>query len=422
MIRILNVFLLLLMVAAMNAIAQEVKLSGQIRERSEFDTRNRTIRQSSDVVHFLRSRLRADVTVSPDMSAVFEIQDARTFGAKGSTLNSGAAAFDLRQGFFSANNILGLPLSVIAGRQLLSYGNERLLGAIDWSNFGQSFDGAVLRATSGDFIIDAFGAAIVRMENPPLGYQRDVFLTGAWGTWKQPLQAVKTLQAFFLYDNPYDAVTPPLSVQRQRYTAGIYTKGEFAGFDFEIDGAGQFGDIRSSLMPDSSISIAANMVGIRAGYTVKDLSNLRIGVGYDLLSGSDPAKKDTYGAFNTLYATNHKFYGHMDYFTNIPLHTANLGLQDIFGQVSISIDNTWRFAVDAHLFSTATASGMINPVTQKEYSKNIGKEIDLSIWYSHKGGVDVHGGVSIFDFDTDRQLLPGRKTTNWWWIMTTARF
>ena len=34
----------------------------------------------------------------------------------------------------------------------------------------------------------------------------------------------------------------------------------------------------------------------------------------------------------------------------------------------------------------------------------------------------VSGGVSVFDFDRDRLLYMGRKTTNWLWIMTTARF
>jgi hypothetical protein len=419
--RLATVAIILASVLFSTSHAQQVEISGQIRERSEVSAKGQTIRQSPDVSHLLRSRLRADVTVSPDMSVAFEIQDARTFGEKGTVLNNGAKAFDLRQGWFSANNILGLPASVIVGRQTFAYANERILGLSDWGNFGQSFDGAVLRAKFDDVTIDALGAAIVRNENPLGGYRRDVFLTGAWGSWKSA-GPLRTAQAFFLFDNPYNTYTTSLLIQQQRYTTGIYAKGEEAGFDYEIDGAYQFGDINNSQRPDTSVTIAANMVGIRAGYTVKALSNLRIGAGFDRLSGSDPKKTDTYGAFNTLYGTNHKFYGIMDYFTNIPLHTGNLGLQDMFGQLSISIEQVWRFALDVHLFSTVTSSGLSNPATQSEYSKNIGKEIDLTIWYSHKGGVDITGGVSIFDFDNARYLLQGRKTTNWWWLQTTARF
>lgn len=411
--------ILLMFVAIGVSHAQEVKLSGEIRERSEFSGKSTIIRQSPDVFHLLRSRLRADVTVSDDMSAVFEVQDARMFGTEFSTLNSGAPAFDLRQGYFVGGNILGMPLSVIVGRQLLSYGNQRLLGAIDWSNLGQSFDGAVLRGKFNEVTLDLLGTALVRNPNPTGGYKRDVFLTGLWGTWK-PASILQAGHVFYLYDNPYMNSSSLTVVQQQRHTAGLDAKGSIDAFDFELDGAYQFGDIKYSNAPDTSVSIGANLVGVRAGYTLKDLANLRIGVGFDRLSGSDLTAKDKYGAFNTLYGTNHKFYGAMDYFTNF--NSQHLGLQDIFGQLSIAWLEKWRLAVDVHLFSTVTDPEATIPGTQTAYSKNIGKEIDITLWYSHKGGVDVSGGISIFDGDPDRYLLQGRKTMNWAWIMTSARF
>ena len=41
-----------------------------------------------------------------------------------------------------------------------------------------------------------------------------------------------------------------------------------------------------------------------------------------------------YNVFNTLYATNHKYYGFMDYFIDIPRHTYGLGLIDIHAKAS----------------------------------------------------------------------------------------
>ncbi len=52
-----------------------------------------------------------------------------------------------------------------------------------------------------------------------------------------------------------------------------------------------------------------------------------IGVGIDYLSGDD-GTDDDYNVFNTLYATNHKYYGFMDYFINLPNDTYGKGLMD----------------------------------------------------------------------------------------------
>jgi hypothetical protein len=410
----------LLLVAATlsNISAQEIKLSGQFRERSEFDTKSFNIGQSSDVFHWLRSRLRADVAVNDQVKVVLEMQDARQFGQRGTTLNVGSPSFDLRQGYLEVANLGNEQVSVRLGRQVLSYANERLLGGIDWNNYGQSFDAGLLRLGSDEFFADIFGAAIARNSNPVNGYTRDVFLAGAWFTWRQP-ETKNTIQAFYLYDNP--ALPVSLSPRQQRSTAGIYVNENYSGFDLEMDGAFQFGTIPETRLTKEH-SISANMVGLRVGYTLKDYSNLRIGIGVDRLSGTDPKSADTtYGAFNTLYGTNHKFYGFMDYFTDIPGQTSTMGLMDLIGQISFEPMKGAKLAVDVHLFST-----VIDP---KDYqadateTKTIGKEIDITGWFKIAKAVNLTCGFSIFDKSPDRPLLTlGRKTTNWAYVMTTVNF
>lgn len=50
---------------------------------------------------------------------------------------------------------------------------------------------------------------------------------------------------------------------------------------------------------------------------------------YDHLSGDDDPSDGTVRVFDTLFATNHKFYGLADYFLNIPVQTVGRGLQDL---------------------------------------------------------------------------------------------
>jgi hypothetical protein len=420
-----TVFLLAL---AATLSAQDVKVSGQIRERSELDTKAPISGQATDPFHLLRSRLRADATVNEHVIVVFEAQDARRFGSD-SIFNTASPAFTLRQGYVEVKNIGDSPLSLRLGRQALVYANERLLGAAEWSNFSQTFDAALVRGSFGDVTVDAFGAAVKRYENPVGGYVRDMFLLGAWAAWK-PKDVKSTLQGFYFYDDPRSG-----SRTQQRHTAGVYANGEYFGFDFELDGAYQFGrfypatvEIEPGIFGQKDVTLGAYMGGARLGYTVKDLANLRIGAGIDLLSGDDTTR-DTYESFSTLYGTNHKYYGYMDYFTSFPQHTGGFGLRDLFFQISAAPTKTLKLAAELHLFGTA-----VDPVrwgaksladATRDAASTLGTELDLTMWYKLADAVNIMGGFSIFDWNGDRPavVVPGtRATTNWGYLQTTVSF
>ncbi|MEK7253905.1 MAG: hypothetical protein AAB316_04115, partial [Bacteroidota bacterium] len=75
-------------------------------------------------------------------------------------------------------------------------------------------------------------------------------------------------------------------------------------------------------------------------------------LGYDYISGnaphSTPAGENH--AFNTLYGTNHKFYGYMDYFLDVPKDTKGGGLQDAFLKLKFKASSRTHLALDAHYF------------------------------------------------------------------------
>lgn len=413
-------FFLLAAVYVSQLAAQTVKLSGELRERSEFDTRSNVIRSSSDVFHLLRTRLRADAAVNDQVSVIVEVQDARVYGGTQTTFNAGSPAFDLRQGFVEVKKLFDTPLSFKLGRQALLYGNQRLLGPIDWHNQGQTFDGAVLRASMESITFDVIGAAVARMVNTP-SYQRDVFLTGAWITWK-PSTTKSALNLFYFYDNP--GMSGSSQIRQKRNTAGIHASGAYDAFDYELDGAYQFGDLTGLTPP---VAIAAQLIGIRAGYTFKDINDLRIGIGFDLLSGDDRETTDKYESFHTLYATNHKFYGYMDYFLNIPSHTSDLGLQDMIVQISFVPVSGLKLGADAHIFSTAidplsVYTQPLPPTVNPDLSKKIGMELDLEASWKLADALSMTFGFSVFDWDKNRPLRSGRKTTNWSYLQTIVRF
>jgi hypothetical protein len=397
--------------------AQTIEVSGQLRERSEFSDRSFIEAAHPDVFHLLRARLGAKATINERVNVVVEVQDARTFGSSGSTLNQGSPAFDLRQGFVEVTGCADGYVSFKLGRQVLSYANERLLGGIDWSNFGQSFDAGVLRLHLGDVRVDALGAAIVR-NSINIDYVRDVFLAGLWGNWT-PKDSRSSVNAFWLFDTPATSL-----VRQNRHTAGVVAGGHVGMLDYEIEGAMQFGDHIMTGMESHHIS--ANMIGARVGYRFPDLAGLRIGAGLDRLSGNDPEKTDTYGAFNTLYGTNHKYYGFMDYFTNIPASTSNLGLMDIIAQISVVPAKDVVLGVDVHLFSTVTDPVKALPTRDPEWSSSIGTEIDVTAKWKLAEVVGMTAGFSMFSANADRPVLRAigtmTESTTWGYLMTTVNF
>jgi hypothetical protein len=412
---------LLLVAMTTVASAQSIKLNGQIRERSEIDARSFTVGTNPDVYHLLRTRFGATSTIDSQITAVVELQDARSFGQTQSTFNNGSPAFDLRQAYIDIRRIGGLPLELKLGRQTLAYANERLLSKVEWSNFAQSFDAAVASLGNADLKVDLLGAALARNPNTT-AYKRDVFLAGAWCAWK-PAEVKASVQAYYLFDDPNTGDT----IRQNRHTAGLYTNGTFGSFDYEIDGAMQFGDytthqrINANEVMTKERTISASMIGARAGYAFTDMSGLHIGVGYDRLSGQNPDASDKYGAFNPLYGLAHRFYGYMDIVDNVS-QTKGLGLQDMILQISVVPAASMKVEAELHQFALATNPSKMNPWLTLNNSQWIGRELDLTASFKATGTLSLTAGYSVFDGDPDRFVARGRKTTQWGYLTTSVGF
>jgi hypothetical protein len=394
--------------------AQNITISGQIRERSEVDDRSLSPGTSVDILHLLRSRVGATARIDEQLLAFIELQDARSFGS-GPTSNSGSPALDLRQGYVDIRQIGGLPLALRVGRQSIGYANERLIGRGDWTNTAQSFDAVVARIGDSSMAIDLIGAGIQRRSTLPT-YRRDHILAGGWGTIAGLLPG-GSIQGFYLFDNPYRD-----SVQQNRQTTGLYLKGESVGVDYEVEGSYQFGRYKWEGESRFEKDISAWMGGARLGYTIPELNALRIGFGYDRLSGNRPGESGTYGAFSNLYGTHHRFYGSMDYLVNVAASTRGLGLEQFIGQLSFVPASGVKAGAELHLLALAEDPSAVIPTLPATTSRGIGRELDLSLGYQASRTFNVTAGFSLFDGDRDRYVLPGQKTTRWGFVMVTAGF
>ncbi len=129
--------------------------------------------------------------------------------------------------------------------------------------------------------------------------------------------------------------------------------------------------------------------------------------------------------FSTTFGTNHKFYGYMDYFINVPLNTRFHRLNDfyLFSSV-IPVESKFSGYIDIHHFvsnTKAVISTIENPGGEEE--SVLGQEIDLTVKYNFIKGTTIAWGGSAFIPGEFMSLIFSPKGADvgfWSYIMITA--
>jgi len=378
------------------AAAQPVTLSGEIRHRSELDDRDAGAVEAATPVHLLRTRLAADARPAPHVRAFVQVQDARRWGEERTTLDGDADQLDLHQAFFELDSLAGRPVAIRVGRQELSYGNQRLVGAVGWSNVGRSFDAARLRWT-GPATVDVFAAQLATTA----GEAPAQALVGAFAT---AVRGPLTIEAIALVDGDAGRIAegPDAGArQRQRVTAGARIHGRLGRIGLDAEAYGQ-GGARAGADGQPRDDIRAWLASIQLS---AEAGPLVLAVGATRLSGDADPADGVDRRFDTLFATNHKFYGAMDVF---PRGTA--GLDDLFASVTASPVAGWRLQATGHAFATAVDAGG---------GRALGTELDLDASRAVAAGARLGLGASVFRA-TDR--LDIDATTAWSYLMASVAF
>jgi hypothetical protein len=207
-----------------------------------------------------------------------------------------------------------------------------------------------------------------------------------------------------------------------RFTAGAHVSYDDT-LSWRIEGYVQGGEhpTQTSFDDDGvarAMDALAWMVGGRVGYDFNAYLTPVLWVDY--LSGDLDRGDRTAGAFDTLFATNHAFYGSMDRFLDVPVATQNGGLLDV------ALKNTAELGPgtlksDLHYFMWGTESARQHPDGSR-FTGPIGIEVDLLYSLPVVEALKVVGGVSLFvdlgDFALRPDGTPKDKTVHdWTWLM-----
>ncbi len=380
-----------------------LKVDGQLRFKSEFDNRDFNSDTKGYSYQYGRTRLGVWLSPSQNVTGYIQFQDSRTWGTEASTL-ADQKNLDMHQGYLKIDNFFGAPVDVQIGRQEFKIANERLMGAVDWSNVGRSFDGEIVTWRSEKFALKFFN--FYEVEKYLKGDSADFSVSGVHADLK--LFKNYKFEPFLIFQmyNPSDYFN--------RTTIGLYSNGNFDKLWHETEFAYQLGKDKSS---GTEKDIAAMMFAVNAGYKFSG-SNLSptLSAGVDYLSGDNDPADDKLKSFNTLYATNHKFYGYMDFF---PSGLSNAyGLMDIHAKVGLKLIDDLGAGLKFHMFNSTEDFSLSTGGTTKAY----GNEVDLTFMYHYTEEVSATIGVSLFMPGDIFKQIAGDDTSLWMYSMLKANF
>ena len=304
-------------------------LGGELRERYEYSrypvfglgapARNDYLLQ--------RAYLFADVHYGPYLRTFTELASGLSTGEAAEPSPTQKDELDLLQGFGEIT--LPLPegkFSVRAGRQEMSFGSSRLVSVRESPNIRRSFDGVRVSWSGPDSErIDAFVTRPVAPETGTFNDSNnpDQIFWGVYATTDVPWVADLKADVYYLGLESKDARYAQGTADEQRQTFGARLFGKHDAFDWNVEGAYQFGKFGTA-------NISAWTVSADVGYTFADVPfSPRLGLNADIISGDHDLHDQTLGTFNPLFPK-------LPYFSEANL-AAPSNLIDIQPNVTLSL-------------------------------------------------------------------------------------
>lgn len=368
----------------------EERARWEIREDADFTN------ESEDRNAFVGNRFRTglDLRIGTSFRVFAEGQDSRHWGADADAAKISGRNSDLRQAYVEVRGLGGVSgLSTKLGRQELSFGEERLVGAFGWSNVGRSFDAAKVRFESGGLSLDAFLARARR--RPLLSDTPDQTLSGVYAGFLQDRKDLKA-EAYALLKRD-GGLTPGELGGRSR--SRIPTFGgrvlwtPVAGLQLALESAWQTGERG----PDRH---RADAQSLRVTWAIPSEAGVSLGAEWNRASGDEDPFDGRSGSFDNLFPTNHNKYGLMDYH-----NWSNLREVKIFGAVLIREGlrleaEVHDFRLDSPTASWTSAGGALMGRDPSGASgTRVGREVDLAVsgGFKTRPSVKWLAGVSQYD-------------------------
>lgn len=281
-------------------------------------------------------------------------------------------------------------LKVVVGRQKLSIGSERLVASGDWGNRQRVFDGVYVSGKDWE----AFGAEI-SMNSPPVPDARIAGVTKKW----------RGGQSLLLYKHN----RTPKGEDRVWTLDHIY-KRTLDKLDVDLEGAYQLG--RKGDIDHEAWAIHA-AVGYRPRPSTRFFAEFNAGSGGASLHKSR--------AFDSLFPSNHQFYGSMDMIGWKNMQEFAVGVEHRFNKATTGKLAYRRFTLQDSRDAWYGPGGSPNRWGGGDFvdptgrsGRNLGQEIDLEFTHRPSGNWSFSAGVGVFLPGSFVENVSGKRDRQWW--------
>jgi hypothetical protein len=325
----------------------QLKVDAQYRPRIEVRNGYRELIPEGTAPSIIASqRMRLSFVYETDnLKLKFSPQDVRVWGDENLTSSTGVygndASLDLFEGYVELKPTSSLRLSI--GRQTLVYDNQRLLAMRNWNQNGLAYDALVLKWKREKWDVHvgtSWNSLDATTSNNTYPTKRIKSLNFVW----LGREFTDNLKFSFLHIASGVTETDTTNTLHFRQTSGVYFNYNSNVVKAKTNIYFQYGNNNRGQKVSAFLADADIML---------NTGRLTPGIGISYLSGNNDINGGTDHLFDVLYGARHRFFGHMDYFRNMPSHTNGGGLTDLYGYLNLEVSEKLRLKNTGHFFSLA---------------------------------------------------------------------
>ncbi len=384
-----------------------LSLGGEYRTRVE-GAGHRSYREASDV--YLLSQLRLWLVLKPVnwLTAVAETQDSRVFfNQLVPAVSPYQNTWDIRQAYLQLGNAAEGWWDVTAGRQIFSFGEERLIGPSDWLNMGRTFDAVRLDLHHAKNEVSLFASSVIVSRDGVVDHHFEGNnFHGVYGSLKTLIPRA-TVEPYVLW-----RIAPPnihLSEnaglgQLNEVTTGVHLTGKLpAHFDYGTEMAKQTGSL-------GIYSIHAWAGHWILGKTFESAAaRPRVFVESNYATGTRDPSSRSWGTFDQLYPSSHDKLGFADQIGWRNIEQVRAGIEEKFGKkwrVKQTYESFWLASVKDGLYASSGSLTIKAPATSA--GRHVGQELDFSCIYDYDQAITAGFGYAhLFTGQFLRRTTPG---------------
>ena len=345
---------------------------------------------------YLLNRLRVRAVIQPKEWLTFngEVQDAEIFfNHHIANANPNQDTWTLWEGYAQVGSSTSGWVDVLAGRQVLLFGDERVIGPSDWTNVGRTFNVARVNIHQPGARLSVFVSSVVPGDN---AYLHNAFpgnnLYGVYGSFDNTVIPKATFEPYVLWRvapaNP-DLIEEVGRGHLNEVTIGLHVKGTLPkDFDYDAEFDGQKG------------SLGVHSIGAWAGYAgvgkifPNAIAAPRIFLEGNYASGTkNPAGRD-WNTYDQLYPSHHDKLGFADQIGSRNIVQFRVGVEEEATKrwkMKQAFEGFWLATSNDNFYSN---SGAIAVPAHPGASRHIANELDLIFEYNWNKGLNFGFGYA----------------------------